>query len=96
MTSLSKTETEHIMRILCSKIETETNTYIRENIGRYLAVLMLDYYQMEVLSNTATEDPDDLANGVSVASKALNGVSQNLIAESAVVMAVVFGMKLVN
>lgn len=96
MTSLSKTETEHIMKILCNQIEIETNTYIRENIGRYLAVLMLDYYQMEVLSNTATEDPDDLANGVSIASKALHGVSQNLIAESAVVMAVVFGMKLVN
>ena len=95
MTS-SKKETEHIMRILCSRIETETNTYIRENIARYLAVLMLDYYQMEVLENTSSEDLDVLASGVSIASKALHGVSQSLITESTVVMAVMFGMNLVN
>lgn len=96
MTSPSKKETEHIMRILCSRIEIEDNTYIRENIARYLAVLMLDYYQMEVLENSCGEDLDVLANGVSIASKTLHGVSQTLINQSAVVMAVVFGMNLVN
>ena len=96
MTSPSMKETEHIMRLLCSRIETEDNTYIRENISRYLAVLMLDYYQMQVLENTCGEDLDVLANGVSVASKTLHGVPQSLITQSAVVMAVVFGMNLVN
>lgn len=96
MTSPSKKETEHIMRILCSRIEIEDNTYIRENIARYLAVLMLDYYQMEVLENSCGEDLDVLANGVSIASKTLHGVSQTLINQSTVVMAVVFGMNLVN
>jgi hypothetical protein len=95
MTS-SKQETEYIMRLLCSRIETEDNTYIRENIARYLAVLMLDYYQMQVLENTCGEDLDVLANGVSIASKTLHGVPQSLITQSAVVMAVVFGMNLVN
>jgi len=96
MTSPSKKETEHIMKILCSRIESETDDYICKNIALYLSVLMLDYYQMEVLENTNGEDLDVLANGVSIASKALHGVSQSLITESTIVMAVLFGMNLVN
>ena len=89
-------ELESLLKFMSSYIEKEDHPYILFNLSIQLAVLFTEYYQMKVMKDLSDKEQDMLANGFSMISKVLHGVSQNLINESAVVMAVVFGMKLVN